>query len=186
MQTGSDQKKMKYPSLAARFRAFLYDYVVIAGYVVLTAIVGIVLTLTVYREREVARWMWYLLDFAFILPVLLYFAIFETSRWQASWGKRRLGLKVVSDTGTPLRFTQSLSRSALKLVPWMLTHLSFRAIPGWPLNVEELPMVATVGLTTVWVLVLANIAVALVHRRHKTIYDMIAGTVVVPDNGVEG
>ena len=57
-----------------------------------------------------------------VLPVVLYFALLECSSWQASWGKRKMGLRVIDMHGIRLSFLRSLIRSLLKFVPWELTH----------------------------------------------------------------
>src|SRR5471032_2077281 len=52
------------------------------------------------------------------LPVILYFAIAESSRWQATVGKRALGLRVQAVTGARVGLGRSLARSAIKFLPW--------------------------------------------------------------------
>ena len=56
------------------------------------------------------------------VPVTLYFALAESSAWQASLGKRLLGLVVASETGERLSFGPALLRNAIKFVPWEFGH----------------------------------------------------------------
>ncbi len=68
---------------------------------------------------------------------------------------------------------RSVLRTALKLVPWELSHaLIWRyATPG---SAPELILDA--GLVLVWLLIAANVISALVDSEHRTIYDRLAGT----------
>src|SRR5262249_28295765 len=51
------------------------------------------------------------------LPVVLYFALLESSAWQASWGKRWRGLRVVDARGARLSWGRALGRTALAFIP---------------------------------------------------------------------
>lgn len=57
------------------------------------------------------------------LPFALYFAVCESGARQATWGKRRLGLKVERLDGSRLSFGAALARVLIKFVPWELAHL---------------------------------------------------------------
>ena len=56
-------------------------------------------------------------------PVTLYFALCESSRMRASFGKRAAGLIVADHAGARLSFARALVRNALKFVPWELGHM---------------------------------------------------------------
>jgi uncharacterized RDD family membrane protein YckC len=56
-------------------------------------------------------------------PVTLYFAICESSRMRASFGKRVLQLVVSRDNGERLPFASALLRNAVKFVPWEFGHM---------------------------------------------------------------
>ncbi len=83
-----------------------------------------------------------------VLPVILYFALFEHSSWQATWGKRKMGLRVIDRHGARLSLPRSLTRSLLKFAPWELTHacLSPRSGRQSPILAEPFPGMAHVGL----------------------------------------
>ena len=57
------------------------------------------------------------------LPFVLYFAISESSRWQASVGKRVLSVVAVGPDSGRLSVGRALARSALKFLPWELGHV---------------------------------------------------------------
>jgi uncharacterized RDD family membrane protein YckC len=111
------------------------------------------------------------------LPVVLYFAIAESSRWQATFGKRALGLRVQTVTGARVGLGRSLARSAIKFLPWEIAHTAIWHVPGKPFVSMPAPInflgyaVALAG---------AGIFAAAVFRgRGRTPYDLFAGTMVV-------
>ncbi len=56
------------------------------------------------------------------LPFTLYFALCESSHWQASVGKRVAKLRVRNRSGERLTFPRAFIRNAIKFVPWELGH----------------------------------------------------------------
>src|SRR3984893_4254162 len=142
---------MKFANVRQRIVAFLLDYLIIAGYLVLLVIVSIGLGFGPLRSEframfadpnssEISAFL------LLVLPVILYFALFEHSSWQATWGKRKLRLRVTSIHGTRLSLIRSLVRSLLKFVPWELTHACLWRIPGWPLAPTSPAPIITAGL----------------------------------------
>ncbi|MGG6310405.1 RDD family protein [Paenibacillus macerans] len=55
------------------------------------------------------------------LPVWGYFIYFE-SRKQQTLGKKWLGLRVINAHGNPISLRQAILRTAVRLLPWELTH----------------------------------------------------------------
>jgi uncharacterized RDD family membrane protein YckC len=167
-----------------RLVAFALDYVVISIYLALLVALGVLLALTplgpgfqaLFADPTSAE----LTAFALlVLPVLLYFALFESSRWQATLGKRARGLRVVTAEGAPVGFPRALVRNGLKLVPWELTHACLWRIPGWPFAPQTPPLWVNVGLLLVWVIV-AIYAISLVtSRTGQTLYDRLADVQVL-------
>lgn len=110
------------------------------------------------------------------LPVIFYFSLSEAGPAGATWGKRRVRLRVTTLDGERLGFARALGRALLKLTPWELAHaciwqFSFAADgPTWLLDV---------GLGVVWLLIGVNVVYMLRSARHQTLYDRLAGTVVV-------
>ena len=110
------------------------------------------------------------------LPVSLYFALFEASPRQATWGKQRVRLKVTDLAGRRVSHARSLGRTALKLVPWELAHACI-----WQISfaTDRSSPVYAVGFSVVWFLVAVNVLSMLASPRRQTLYDRIAGTLVV-------
>lgn len=57
------------------------------------------------------------------LPVVLYFSLSESSTYQATFGKRVLGLKVVFNKNERASCRVTLVRNAVKFTPWEIGHL---------------------------------------------------------------
>jgi uncharacterized RDD family membrane protein YckC len=167
-----------------RLLAFALDYIIISAYLVVLVGVGVAIAQTgagpgfraLFSDPNSAEFTAFLL---LVLPVLLYFAVFESSRWQATWGKRVLGLRVVTTADAQVSFLRALWRNALKLIPWELTHACLWRIPGWPFAPETPPLWITVGLILVWVVVAVYIVSLVFSRSGQTLYDWLAGVRVI-------
>jgi uncharacterized RDD family membrane protein YckC len=167
-----------------RVLAFAVDYLLISAYLV--ALVAIALVARVAAPGMVSILFGNplsgeLAGFVLItLPVTLYFALLESSAWQATWGKRRLGLRVTRTDGQRLSRGRALGRTALKFVPWELAHACI-----WQVSFagpRSSPLIAA-GFALVWLLVGSNLVSLLASRKHQTLYDWVSGTVVVVGSG---
>lgn len=175
---------MTFASMWRRFGAFLLDYLIISAYLILLVIAGVglgsgplkTIFQVMFADPNVSEVSAFLL---LVLPVLLYFALCEYSSWQATWGKRMMGLRVTNASGIRLNLPRSVARSLLKLAPWELTHACLWRIPGWPVAPTTPSPIVTAGLVLVWVLVGVYLVSMLVGKKHQTLYDWIAGTYVV-------
>lgn len=168
-----------YAGLLPRVLAFAADYLIIAVYLTLVSGVGFwvsanrpILSETLFGAPGRAQ----LIGFVLItLPVTLYFAYFESSPRQATWGKRRLGLEVTDLPGHRLTFGRALLRTTLKFIPWELAHtLIWRSA----FATAESPIL-TIGLFMVWLLVMANGVAIWRFPTHQALYDQLTGTVVL-------
>ena len=166
-----------------RLAAFGLDYLVIAAYMVVLTIVSVTGTSQLTEApvaTEVSPWMFDLLAFVtLVLPVILYFALSEASQSQATWGKRRVGIVVVTTHGERLSPSRSIVRSALKFLPWQIAHTCLFHIPGWPTAVEAIPVAASAGLWVASLLACASIATLFIAADHRTLYDRLARTGVI-------
>ena len=125
-------------------------------------------------------WGWVLLTVS--VPSWMYFTLGDSSVRGATVGKRVLGL-AVRDTasGGRLPRERAVLRTAIKLLPWELTHVMiFLPEPvGETLTPFKTAMIVIVnGLMLAWLLV------PLVRSEHRAIHDLAAGSVVAP--GGEG
>lgn len=114
------------------------------------------------------------------LPIWLTFILAERSRWQATAGKRLLGLRVASPSGARPTTGQIVLRTAGKLLPWELGHLA--------VNVPTNPWLDAGALFSPWraallgfvYLLLLAYLIAAIRQPQRTLYDRLAGTVVIP------
>lgn len=166
-------------TLARRAAAFALDCVLIAAYLVALVAAGAALRLVLPSAADAVfgnPLVGELVGFAVLtLPVTLYFALSEASS-AATWGKRRLGVRIIGVEGGRIGIGRSLARSALKFVPWELAHGVI-----WQFSVagSKPPTILTVWLAVVWLLVGLNLVSVLVGARHRALYDRLAGTRVV-------
>jgi len=56
------------------------------------------------------------------LPVSLYFILCESSKWQGTVGKRKMGIRVVDGVGQRIGISRSAFRTAIKFLPWEVAH----------------------------------------------------------------
>ncbi|UCD41055.1 MAG: RDD family protein, partial [Chloroflexota bacterium] len=116
----------QYAGFGTRLKAFGFDYLLIAAYILL--LFGV--TLTILRMmnalgRPVSLPGNPLLGdltafVTLVLPVILYFSLQESSSRQSTWGKRKWGLLVVNGKGERLTFGLAFIRSFLKFLPWQI------------------------------------------------------------------
>jgi uncharacterized RDD family membrane protein YckC len=172
--------KLYYASLLIRVLSFSLDYLVLALYLALVVALGVVFNTTapglaraVFGSPALGQGIGFLLV---TLPVTLYFALLESSAYQATWGKRRMGLRVIGADGKRVSFGRALARVVFKFVPWELSHTLIWQISASP---QSPPPAITAGFILVWLLVGANLLSLVLSRNHQTLYDRLAGTYVV-------
>jgi uncharacterized RDD family membrane protein YckC len=168
-------------SVLRRLIAFGADYCIIAVYLVVLILIGAWLAPTeMVRSLFASPAAGQASGFVIVtLPVLLYFTLMESSTLRGTLGKRTLGLVVVTVENTRLTRSRALGRSALKFLPWELSHGCLWRIPGWPAAPQEPPWGVYVGFAVVWGLVLAYILSAVISKRGQTLYDKLSQCIVI-------
>jgi uncharacterized RDD family membrane protein YckC len=112
------------------------------------------------------------------LPVVLYYALCESSHWQATVGKRVMGLRVTNAMGERIGFGQGLVRALVRFLPFEIGHMTF-ALPE-PIWVA--PDEFRVGFLIVSAALVLYTAIAFFHPRGQSVHDLAAQTVVVRQN----
>nr|WP_283094564.1 RDD family protein [Paenibacillus sp. ATY16] len=163
-------------SIGTRIIAFLWDYVIIAGYIVFLIGVSYLIRPLLIPLFTTDPILAEVTGFLFItLPVYLYFALCEGSASHATWGKRKMGIVVTGIHGQSIGLGSSLFRSALKFVPWELAHFTV-----WhmviPTNYSDSFYYSLLG--TVYGLALLYLISPLWSKNRQTLYDYISGTVI--------
>jgi uncharacterized RDD family membrane protein YckC len=102
-----------------RIIAFLFDFLIITGYLLILLGVGVGITILSGQVSLLASpiAMNVLAFSVLVLPVIGYFALQESSSQQATWGKHRAKIKVAAIEGARMSFWQSLWRSTIKFLP---------------------------------------------------------------------
>jgi len=176
---------VKYAGFAKRLRAFAFDYLIIFAYIAALAGVnfGIILTGGALEEMSPFFASPVIKDalafLTLILPVILYFTLQESSPRQATWGKRKAGIRVVNAGGETLTRTQAFVRSLVKFLPWQVAHTSIYHIDGWPLAPAQPSAMALAGFVLAYLLVGIYVASALISKKRRTPYDWTAGSYVI-------
>jgi uncharacterized RDD family membrane protein YckC len=172
--------KLSFARLGVRVTAFTLDYIIIAGYLLFIVALGILLNtfLPAVAHRLFSNPLsGQITGFLMItLPVSLYFILFESSAWQATWGKRKKSLQVTRTDGSRLTILRASGRTLLKFIPWELAHTCI-----WQISFaqQEPSQIIMMGFTLVWILVGANLVSVWISPTHQTLYDWLASTYVV-------
>ena len=183
--TNTGSTDVQYAGLGKRLKAFAFDYLIILAYIVALAGVnyGIILSggaldqvSSLFASPVVKDAIAFL---TLVLPVALYFALQESSPRQATWGKRKMGIRVVTANGKGLTRKQATVRIAVKFLPWQMAHTSIYHIKGLPFVPEEPSPLVIAGFVLVYVLAGIYVASALISKKHRTPYDWAAGSYVI-------
>jgi len=146
---------------------------------VIDVVVQIVLLLAIVIPAELAfatkddSWLAPIITLLVFFVTNFYFAFFEV-RWQgATWGKRRVGLRVIDARGGQLETSAVLARNLVReLEVWMPLRLLFAQQVVWP-GAPGWARVIAVGWTLVFLLL------PLFNKDRLRVGDLIAGTMVV-------
>ena len=175
--------KASQAGLGERIAAFAFDYIIIAGYLLIFVAVGLIANIffpaiahQLFGNPLSGQMTGFLL---ITLPVSLYFIVCESSPLQATWGKLRMGLRVTRTDGTRLTIMHASSRTLLKFIPWELAHTCI-----WQISFSKQtpPSWINMGFVLVWILVGANFVSLWTSPTHQTLYDYLAGTYVVKES----
>lgn len=169
---------MSYASFKIRIYAFLLDYLVIVIYgIFVVGIISFVFRSYINPIFSNSPVIAELTGFLMItLPVSLYFILFESSKWQGTLGKRKMGIRVVDGVGQRIGICRSTFRSAIKFFPWEVAHFGIWRLV-LPTDFSEITVY--VILNAVNLAILIYLIIPLTNKKRKNVYDWIAGTEVV-------
>jgi uncharacterized RDD family membrane protein YckC len=181
LKKGVDQP-MSYASFKIRIYAFLLDYLVIVLYgIFVVGTISIVFRSFINPLFSSSPVIAELTGFFMItLPVSLYFIICESSKWQGTWGKRKMGIRVVNDVGQRIGIVHSTLRTAIKFLPWEVAHFGIWRLV-LPTNFSEITVY--IILNAVNLAILIYLIIPLTNKKRKNVYDWIVGTKVIHIDG---
>ena len=155
-----------------RAGAFLVDMVILFTVLAPT---GFLIQRSLGYEPQTGLAIWRAILWNFSLPSWLYFTLSDRSTQGATFGKRLFGLRVTDTTGVQLSWRQALGRTAVKLLPWELVHLSVFALSS---DLSHFSLGQSIGLATANGLIILYLIVALATHGRRSVHDFVAATEV--------
>lgn len=161
-----------------RFKAFMLDYLLIFAYLVVLAIFNILIFPSVQSLFNGSLVLAQFTGFLMVtLPVSLYFIISDSVIGRQTFGKRRMGIKVVNERNETLPILHAILRTILKFLPWELSHyLVYRLVY---LGDGEVPLNYYIVGGIIYALMFAYILTALFTKRKRSLYDIVVRTQVI-------
>lgn len=161
-----------------RLKAFLFDYVLIVAYGLVLAAFSMFLIPSIQQLFTGSPASAQLAGFLMItLPVSLYFILADSRLGGGSFGKRITGIRVRDMDVRPLSVLHSAVRTALKFLPWELSHfLVYRLM--W-LGDNSVPMGYMVIGGLIYALIGVYIAAPFFTKNKQSVYDLAARTQVI-------
>lgn len=161
------------------------DYSVILGWMAVLALATLLLWLLtgkIHNWLELGVTGTQALGFlVLVAPVGFYLYAGESSSAQATWGKAKLGLKVVdAATGAKPTKAQLLVRTVIKLLPWEIAHFAIWHIVASTSNGQPDFSRWLMAVTLIAdALPFAYTATVALQRERRGPHDLLAGTRVV-------
>lgn len=107
--------------LIRRFIALLIDYLLLAMYAGVLFLFSPILGPLFQKSAWQSEFFGIVL---LVIPVFMYFFIFEASYLKATPGKLFFHIKVIKIDGTNFNYKNSLVRSLVKFIPWEIAHFA--------------------------------------------------------------
>lgn len=147
---------MPIAGIGSRFIAILVDYMIwTAGLIVLTILAVLLIPGFRVLGRVSMNWVAGIVILLIFLLQWGYFTLFEAFNRGRTPGKQVAKIAVIHRSGRAVSFIESLARNLVRII-------------------DYLPGLYAVGLITIFI-----------SRRHQRLGDMVAGTIVVGDRGIE-
>ena len=159
------------PLLAARVLAYGLDVAVLFA---VLAPLGWLVQRALGVEPRTGPEIWRVLLVGFSLPTWLYFTVADAAGGR-TLGKRWLGLRALTGEGRGIAPARALLRTAVKLLPWELTHASAFALARAEGGFTPAQWA---GVLAANVLALGYLALAAATGGRRSVHDFAAGTEV--------
>lgn len=165
-----------------RLAAFLVDGLLLYAGVLLTQTLLYLFGLHPFRAHITASqwpagaslhlWVWASVS----VPFWLYYAALHSSAWQATLGKRLLGLRVMALPAGRLSFGRALGRAVVMLIPFEANH--FVVLQLAPLDGAAPGPAFYLGLAGVYALLALYLGWVVLSPRRQGPHDWAAGSQV--------
>ncbi|XUU60458.1 RDD family protein [Erythrobacter sp. HA6-11] len=113
---------MEYGGFWIRVGAYLVDLVIM---IIFMSIVGFVFGENIFDTTSAASVSYGATDLIGLVVGIAYFAGFESSSWQATPGKRALGLIVTDSSGGRISFLRALGRYFAKILSGLILFIGY-------------------------------------------------------------
>lgn len=166
-----------YATLLARVAAYSIDIVLLLAGILITQALLRPVNPLLGQSQSTSGWRNHLWVYVTVsIPILIYFALSFSSKWQATFGMRLLGINVAGTGGESIGFGRALLRSLVMLIPFELNHVvMFYPTPIWG---DPKPGFR-VGFVVVSLLMVIYLGSLLLTTHHQSIHDLVARTIVV-------
>ena len=166
-----------YASILSRIAAYSLDIVLLFAGILLSQGLLRPVNPLLGRTKPAKAWQMHLWVYASVsLPILLYFALCISSKWQSTVGMHFFGIKVSGLSGEPIGIGSAVWRSLVMLIPFEVNHVvMFYPAPIW----SDPKPGFRYGFIATSVLMIVYLASVLLTEHHQSIHDLAARTVVV-------
>lgn len=168
--------------LTRRLTAYLIDSLVLFVGVLVTQGIIYALGLNPIANRlalgeSFAGWQLHLWVFATVsVPFWIYYASLHSSVWQATLGKRLMGLRAMTTMGERIRFPRALLRAIVMLIPFEWNHVVIMQLaPQGPSTPTPL---FWMGYALTWVLIVLYLGLLFFNLHRQSVHDVATQTYV--------
>jgi len=167
------KKQTKIDILIRRFTALLIDYLILSIYAGILFILSPILRSLFQESAWKSEFFGLVL---LVIPVFLYFFLFEASHLKATPGKWFLHIKVVKIDGTNFSYKNSLCRSFVKFIPWEIAHFALWqfVFPNSVFSFIAMPLLVIVNILGVLYIVFPFF-----NRKARAIHDYTSQSVLI-------
>ena len=160
-----------------RFKAFLFDYILIFAYLALLVVLNVFLFPSMQELFQGSLIKAQFVGFLMVtLPISIYFILSDSVFGGQSFGKKKMGILVVDENGKALSIPRAAFRTVLKFLPWELSHfLVYRLVF---IGDEAVPLSYSLIGTVIYAFMFVYILTSIFTKKKQSLYDIIAKTYV--------
>ncbi len=155
-----------------RAEAFLFDILLIF---VVAGSLGFIIQRLINDPPQTGMGIWINILWNFSLPAWLYFFLSDRSKTGRTIGKRIFKLQVISQRKERLGWTRAFGRTAIKLLPWEIIHISVFALSK---DIGYLSPTQLIGLSVGNGLAFVYFIVTLLTHGRRSVHDILLKTEV--------